>query len=138
MDDISVRKFASSVGLVVGHLGFCPKYRNKIFTHEEIKKRFVELLHEVEKRHYAKYKIHIHEIGVDVNHAHAIVKSGMNCIPAKITQLFKGYTSKKLFEEFPWLRRRYFWGGKMWTKSHYYKTTGPANYNVVRNYSKCL
>jgi len=131
---MELKAYASSVGLVIGHLGFCPKYRHDIFKHEEIKERFIELVWEVEERHKGEYKIKIHEIGVGPNHAHIIVESGMNCSPAKITQLFKGYTSKKLFEEFPWLRKRYFWGGKMWTKSHYYKTTGPANYQTVRDY----
>ena len=54
------------------------------------------LLHEVEERHREKYKIQIDEIGIYENHAHMVVKSGMNCSPAKLTQLFKGYTSRML------------------------------------------
>ena len=61
----------------------------------------------------------------------------MGCSPSKLVQLFKGYTSKVLFEEFPWLRKwPYFWGGSLWSEGHYYKTTGPVNYSAVVNYVK--
>ena len=133
---MKIERYASSVGLVVGHLGFCPKYRHKIFRNEEIKERFVELLYEVEERHKEEYKIQIDEIGVYEDHAHIVVRSGMNCSPAKLTQLFKGYTSRMLFKEFPWLRKKYFWGGKLWTKSHFYVSTGYADYNTTKNYVK--
>jgi len=74
-------------------------------------------------------------LGIIEDHVHMVVESGMNCSPSKLMQLFKGYASKVLFEEFPWLREYpYFWGGSMWSRGHYYKTTGPASYNAVRDY----
>ena len=116
-------------------MGFCPKYRRKLFAHSEIKERFIELCREVEERHHGKYGIRVDELGVIDDHVHMVVESGMNCSPSKLAQLFKGYTSKVLFEEFPWLRRRpWFLGGCLWSEGHYYKTTGPANYNTVRDY----
>ena len=51
MVNLDLRSFSSSVGLAVGHLRFCPKYRKKLFAHTEIKERFVELCREVEARH---------------------------------------------------------------------------------------
>lgn len=135
MVNLDLRSFSFSVGLVVGHLGFCPKYRKKLFASEEIKARFFGLCRDVEERHHQKYGIRIHELGVIEDHVHMVVESGMNLSPSKLMQLFKGYTSKVLFEEFPHLRKYpYFWGGSMWSRGHYYKTTGPANYNAVRDY----
>ena len=135
MVNLDLRSFGSSVGLVVGHLGFCPKYRKKLFAQEGIKARFIELCWEVAERHRERYGIRIHELGVIEDHVHMVVESGMDCSPSKLMQLFKGYTSKVLFEEFTHLRKYpYFWGGSMWSRGHYYKTTGPASYNAVRDY----
>ena len=135
MVNLDLRSFGSSVGLVVGHLGFCPKYRKELFADEEIKERFIELCRDVEERHSEKYGIRVHELGVACDHVHLVVESGMGCSPSKLAQLFKGYTSKVLFEEFPRLRRwPYFWGGCLWSEGHYYKTTGPARYDDVRDY----
>lgn len=136
MKNLDLCSFGSSVGLVVGHLGFCPKYRHKIFSHGEIKARFVELCNEVQERHNRRYRIRIRELGIIEDHVHMAVESGMDCSPSKLAQLFKGYTSRKLLEEFPWLRQKYFWGGSLWTKSHYYASTGVTDYNTVSDYIK--
>jgi REP element-mobilizing transposase RayT len=62
MQNLDLRSYGSSVGLIVGHLGFCPKYRKELFAREDIKERFIELCHDVERRHYEKYRIRIHEL----------------------------------------------------------------------------
>jgi len=50
MVNLDLRSFGSSVGLVVWHLGFCPKYRKKLFAHGQIKERFLGLCRVVEER----------------------------------------------------------------------------------------
>ena len=132
---MEVEHYASSVGLVVGHLGWCPKYRKKLFAHKEIKDRFIELLYEVEHRHKGKYGIRVDEVGVDEDHVHLVVRCNMSCSPTKLVWLFKGFTGRMLLREFPWIRKKYFWGCKgIWTKSHYYASTGTVDYKTVRNY----
>ena len=34
----------------------------------------------------------------------------------------------------PEIKRRYFWGGKLWTQSYFVETIGNANEDVIRKY----
>ena len=38
------------------------------------------------------------------------------------------------FRIYPEVKRRYFWGGKLWTQSYFVETIGNANEEVIREY----
>ena len=63
------------------------------------------------------------ELGIDEDHVHFVLDIGIEPLP-KIIKKLKGYTAKKLLQEYPWLKRQYFWGSGMWNPSYYFDSLG--------------
>ncbi|EES90320.1 transposase [Clostridium phage D-1873] len=49
-------------------------------------------------------------------------------------QLIKGISGYKLFEEFPFIKKRYLWGGKFWSRSTFVATVGSVSLDIVKRY----
>ena len=110
---------SSSVGRLWIHLAFKVKYCHKIFRFPEIKSRMEQLLWES----INQLNIRCKELGIDSDHVHFVLDIGLYPLP-KIIKKLKGYTAKKLFQEFPWLKRQYFWGSGLWNPSYYFDSLG--------------
>ena len=48
---------------------------------------------------------------------------GLEPLP-KIIKKLKGYTAKRLLQEYPWLKRQYFWNSGLWNPSYYFDSLG--------------
>ena len=46
----------------------------------------------------------------------------------------KKHISSRIFSYTPRDKRKYFWGGKLWTQSYFVETIGNANEEVIRQY----
>jgi len=110
---------SSSVGRLWVHLAFKVKYCHKIFGIPEIKARTEQLLWEA----INQLDIQCKELGIDSDHVHFVLDAGLYPLP-NIVKKLKGYTAKKLFQEFPWLKQQYFWGSGMWNPSYYFDSLG--------------
>ena len=49
-------------------------------------------------------------------------------------QIVKSISAKEFFRHYPEIKKRYFWGGKLWAKNYFVETTGNANEDVIRAY----
>ena len=49
-------------------------------------------------------------------------------------QVIKSITAREFFKLYPEIRKRYFWGGKLWTQSYFVETIGNANEETIRKY----
>ena len=49
-------------------------------------------------------------------------------------QIMKSISARNFFTPHPDIKRRYFWGGKLWTQSYFVETIGNANEDVIRKY----
>ncbi|MEK7792756.1 MAG: transposase [Pseudomonadota bacterium] len=49
-------------------------------------------------------------------------------------QVIKSISAREFFRIRPEIKRRYFWGCKLWTQSYFVKTIGNANEEVIRQY----
>jgi putative transposase len=108
---------------------FCPKYRHKILV-GQVAGRLKELCYEIADT----YDFEIIEMETDKNHIHILIScnprfSIMSCISA-----IKSITSKTLFEEFPYIKKRYLWGGKFWSRSSFVSTVGSVSLETVKKY----
>ena len=54
--------------------------------------------------------------------------------PADVMQVIKSISAREFFRLYPEIKRRYFWGGKLWTQSYFVETIGNANEEVIREY----
>ena len=43
-------------------------------------------------------------------------------------------SAREFFRIRPEIKRKYFWGGKLWTQSYFVETIGNANEEVIRQY----
>ena len=108
------------------HFIWCPKYRRKV------------LIGKIEE----KLKYYIEEksknIGIDIismevmpDHVHIFVKSEPVDSPHWIIGQIKGFTSRKLREEFPSLKRRL---PTLWTRSYYCESVGHISEETIKKY----
>ena len=111
------------------HFVWIPKYRHKIFR--EPCRSDLKLI--IEKIGY-DYNIEIVELELPVDHIHMVVRSEPNVSPADIMQIIKSISAREFFKRYPDIRKRYFWGGKLWTQSYFVETIGNANEEVIRKY----
>ena len=56
--------------------------------------------------------------------------------PSDIMQVIKSISARQFFRLYPDIKKKYFWGGKLWTQSYFVETIGNANEEVIRAYVK--
>jgi putative transposase len=111
------------------HFVWIPKYRHKIFIEP-----YRESLKLIIKKIGYDYNIEIVELEIPVDHVHMIVKSEPKVSPSDIMQIIKSISDRNFFKLYPQIKRKYFWGGKLWTQSFFVETVGNVNDKVIREY----
>src|SRR3989338_6677894 len=101
------------------HGMFKIKYCHKIFDDEQVRNYCEKLFQEACKI----YEIKMSELGFDNNHVHMLVDIGLRTRP-EVAKLLKGYTAKKLFQKFLWMKKSkqeggLFWKSGLWNPSYY-------------------
>lgn len=72
---------------------------------------------------------------VTTNHVHIFVSTPPSLAPAKLTQYLKGVTSRKLQQEFPELKKRY-WGQHLWARGCFVASSGSITDEAILDYLK--
>ena len=106
-----------------------PKYRHKIFIEP-----YRESLKLIIKKIGYDYNIEIVELEIPVDHVHMIVRSEPKVSPSDIMQIIKSISARNFFKLYLQIKRKYFWGGKLWTQSFFVETVGNVNDKVIREY----
>ena len=70
---------------------------------------------------------------VSPDHIHMLLSSPPDLSPAKLVQYIKGRSSRKLQDEFPELRKRY-WGQHLWARGYFCATVGAVSEKTIREY----
>lgn len=65
----------------------------------------------------------VEALTVSVDHVHLFVSCPPRDAPAKVMNVIKSITARKLYAEFPRLRRSH-WGGKLWADGYYVGSAG--------------
>jgi len=108
------------------HVVFTPKYRRKVLV-DGVDTRFKELVFEKQK----EYGYEVIEMEVMPDHVHLLLSINPKKAPAKVVSRIKGYTSRVLRQEFPWLQSRL---PCLWTRSAFIATVGSVSLEVVKKY----
>ncbi len=114
---------------IMYHFVWIPKYRHKIFT-EPYRSSLKNIIYKIGY----DYNIEIVEIEIPTDHIHMVVKSEPKRCPSTIMQIIKSISARNLFKLHPEIKKRYFWGGKLWTQSFFVETIGNATDKVIRKY----
>jgi putative transposase len=111
------------------HFVWIPKYRHKVFV--EPYRTVLKTI--IEKIGY-DYNIEIVELEIPVDHIHMVVRSEPKICPSAIMQIIKSISAKQFFSLHPEIKKKYFWGGKLWTQSYFVETIGNATEKIIREY----
>lgn len=126
MQKISAKHAAHSLGY---HLIWTPKYR-----HQALDERIGVDLKRIISQTCAEYDWLLHEIEVMEDHVHVFVQASHEVAPVEIAKTLKGISAVYLFERFPKLKGRKFWGSGMWSRGTYYASVGSISEKVVQDY----
>ena len=114
---------------IMYHFVWIPKYRYKVFN-EPYRSSLKELIYKIGY----DYNIDIVELEIPTDHIHMVVQSEPKHCPSHIMQIIKSISARNFFKLYPEIKKRYFWGGKLWTQSFFVETIGNANDKVIRKY----
>ena len=111
------------------HVIFCPKYRHKILINK-VETKLKELLYKIAY----DYDFIIEEMEVMPDHVHILISCNPRYGIMQCVQNIKSITAKGLFKEFPFIKKKYLWGGKFWSRSSFISTVGSVSLETVKQY----
>ena len=126
---MELRRNTHHVFRLMYHFVWIPKYRHKIF----IEPYRADLKQIIEKIGY-DYNIEIVELEIPVDHIHMVVRTEPKVAPSYVMQVIKSISAREFFKLHPTIKKKYFWGGKLWTQSYFVETIGNATEDVIRKY----
>lgn len=126
---MELQRNAHHVFRIMYHFVWIPKYRHKVFS-EPYRSRLKEIIHKIGY----DYNIEIVELEIPTDHIHMVVRSEPKVCPSQIMQIIKSISAREFFRLYPDIKRKYFWGGKLWTQSYFVETIGNATEEIIREY----
>ena len=111
------------------HFVWIPKYRYKIFEEpyrSELKAIISKICYDCD--------IDLVELEVPVDHIHMVIRSEPKVSPSSVMQIVKSISARQFFKLSSEIKKKYFWGGKLWTQSYFVESIGNANEEVIRAY----
>jgi putative transposase len=124
-----MERYAKNAGAVFSlkvHLVWCPKYRRSVLVNG-VDSRLKTLL--TEKAVECGFVLHAVEVMPD--HLHIFLEHDPTYGVAEIVNRLKGYSSRVLREEFPFLRSRL---PTLWSRSYFAASVGSVTASAVQKY----
>lgn len=108
------------------HIIFCPKYRRKVLI-DGVDTRLKEILYEEAN----KMNVEIKALEIMPDHVHMFIEFDPRIMLHKVVKQFKGVSSNKLRNEFPWLKSRI---PSLWTRSYFSCSIGHISEDTIKRY----
>ena len=122
------RKGAHTVYDLQYHFVWATKYRYHVLR-GEVAERARDLIRQI----CMSRDIKILKGHVSIDHIHILVSCPPTLSPAKVAQYVKGTSSRKLQEEFPHLKKRY-WGQHLWARGYFCASVGTVTQEQIKEY----
>ncbi len=122
------RKSSHSVFSIELHIVWITKYRYHVLT-GEIAVRARDLMRRICTEENAEIISGV----VSKDHVHILVSIDPSTSVSKLVQYLKGKTSRKLQQEFPELRKRY-WGQHLWARGYFAVSAGNVSSKMIEEY----
>ena len=110
------------------HIAWCTKYRHEVLT-GAIADRCKSMMSDIAR----EYGFDITAMEVMPDHIHLLVDCRPQFCIATMMKIIKGTISRKLFIEYPELKRR-LWGGHLWNTSYCAVSVSDRSERQVRHY----
>jgi putative transposase len=119
---------AHSKHVLTYHLVWCVKYRHTLLT-RQIGDRVKEIIREIA----TQIECEIIETETDTDHVHVLIRLKPSLSVSQVLHRLKGASARRIFQEFPQLRRR-LWGGHLWSPSSFSSTVGGVTLEAIKKY----
>ena len=126
---MDLKSFSYGYGQCVFHIVLVPKYRHGVFVDEAVKRCCEESLRKTAFR--KRCQVHALQIGSD--HVHIFVGMPPDCSVSELVRLFKCNSARRLFQEHPELKCK-FWRGNLWSRGKFYRSIGQVNSETIKRY----
>lgn len=111
------------------HIIWCPKYRHQVLV-DAIEIELKQILAET----CTHYEWILVSLEVMSDHVHIFLQADPQTAPAEIAKTLKSISAVHLFNKFPKLKSRKFWGSGLWSRGTYYATVGHITEASVKKY----
>ena len=125
---LEYRTSAHAVFDIKYHFVWITKYRYKILR-GRVAERARDLLRQICQARGAV----VVRGAVSPDHIHMLVSCEPDMAPAKLVQYLKGRSSRRLQDEFPDLRKRY-WGQHLWARNYFCASVGAVDEETIKKY----
>ncbi len=122
------RKGAHTLYDIQYHFVWVTKYRYKVLR-GEVAERTRDLIRQI----CMSRDINILKGHVSADHVHVLVSCPPTLSPSKVAQYLKGRSSRKLQDEFPHLKKRY-WGQHLWARGYFCASVGTVTQDQIIEY----
>ncbi len=113
------------------HVSLKTKYCNEVFDIKEFREACKEEIIEIFQAHDIEYD----RIGFDSNHFHVILDLAFWAVP-DLMKVMKGTSGRKLLQKFPEIKKKYFYGSGLWSRTKYVYSVGRDKKAVERYIAK--
>ena len=110
------------------HFVWVTKYRYHV-----LRGAVAERARELIRQSCLAMEIEIQKGHVSKDHVHILVSCPATLSPAEVMKSLKGRSSRKLQQEFPHLKKRY-WGSHFWARGYFCATVGTVTEETIRDY----
>jgi putative transposase len=122
------RRSAHAVFDLKYHVVWITKYRYRVLT-GGVAERTRDLIRQIcESR-----DVIIVRGAVSPDHIHLLLSAPADLSPAKLVQYIKGRSSRRIQDEFPEIRKRY-WGQHLWARGYFCATVGSVSEETIKKY----
>jgi len=110
------------------HIVWAPKYRYKVLR-GKIRERIRTIVRQV----CSELSVKIVSGVLSTNHIHMFVEIPPHISVSYFMQRVKGRSSRKIQQEFPELKKRY-WGRRFWARGYFCTTSGNITDDIIMQY----
>ena len=112
------------------HIVWCPKYRYRV-----LKGKLADFLNQLIQVEVQKMKGQIVELNVQEDHVHLLLRVPPKISVSQLMGTIKGKSAIQLFQRFPSLRTKRYWGNRFWVQGYCVDTVG-LDSEKIRKYVK--
>ena len=124
---MNINKTRYSIYNLNYHIVWIPKYRKKIFiANMEVR------LGEIIRESCIKNDISVLALEIMPDHIHLFVSAPPRLPPSEIVNIVKGYSSRKMRQEFPHLKKII--RDELWTRTYFVGSAGTVTAETIKKY----
>lgn len=112
------------------HLITTVKYRQKVFTNDEIVSTMKKIIDKIA----SDFDVQILEIECGDDHLHILFKTKPTLDMTKFINILKGHSSREIRKSYKDFLKDKLWGDNFWSPSYFLSTTGNVSIDTLKKY----